>query len=238
MIYQQRGELLRLAVGRGRFGGRPRFGETIVVAELMRRAVFVRFSELRGEPVRHRLAGKNGEGGKREGHDHPFFLPFDNACSGEIDGIDVWLPSGGSDDEREAIVSTSEIYDGRFFNDCFPLEFVGRSEHPRGKVWRSVTPVVMNRFPKMRGTGGSRLVDSVEQQIYGMLTATTDKRAEVALWHASAFEGFRRQRPDKPGPPYPTAGATITFEEPIEGPLVLGRLAHFGLGRFEPVVAG
>jgi hypothetical protein len=34
---------------------------------------------------------------------------------------------------------------------------------------------------------------------------------------------------------HPSIGATLRFDQPATGPIVLGRLAHFGLGRFEPV---
>jgi hypothetical protein len=45
---------------------------------------------------------------------------------------------------------------------------------------------------------------------------------------------FRRARIGEPTR-HPAVGATLHFDRPATGPIVLGRLAHFGLGRFEPV---
>ncbi len=48
------------------------------------------------------------------------------------------------------------------------------------------------------------------------------------------IESFQRVRSRERGL-RPAIGASIELADATVGPLVLGRLAHFGLGRFEPV---
>jgi len=60
---------------------RPVITLTASIAEVMRRAVMARFSAMSGGTATRRLAGKYDGGGKREGHDHPFYLPTDEKKS-------------------------------------------------------------------------------------------------------------------------------------------------------------
>ena len=63
-------------------------------------------------------------------------------------------------------------------------------------------------------------------------------RVAHRLGGQARLDAFRRARIDERHGPRcrqripPVVGATIRFDRPVEGPVVLGRLAHFGLGRF------
>ena len=113
-----------------------------------------------------------------------------------------------------------------------------------------MTPVVLDRFPKRRGPGGSVPVDAPEDQIAGALERRGFPAAQVEVWDhrrtiahrlggQTRLDAFRRarigerrgSRSRRPIPP--VVGATIRFDRSVEGPIVLGRLAHFGLDRFE-----
>ena len=48
------------------------------------------------------------------------------------------------------------------------------------------------------------------------------------------LDAFRRARIGE-STVHPAIGATLRFDQPATGPIVLGLLAHFGPGRFEPV---
>ncbi len=223
----------------------PPLTKTIVVAEKMRQAVIKQYSNLTGNPASQRLAGKHADGSaRREAHDHPFFLPLDLAGNGFIDALDVWLPAGCTHAEFRAITVVSRIWDDTVLNGAFAVTYLGRVETPTSSRWSTITPLVLDRFPKRRGPNGSVVVDGPKEQIGRALERRGLGSALIELWDSREtirrrvgsgmrLDAFRRCRLGE-RPVYPSVGATITFDRAIEGPLVLGRLAHFGLGQFQP----
>ncbi len=240
--------LLRFALDRGVRTPKPSIKDAVVFAELLRAATIKRLSDKHGEPATYRLAGKSAQGSPNEGHGHPYFLPFDGEGRGEIDGVDVWFPQGCTHWEYMAVTSVPELREHVVYEDNFPLTFIGRIAPPRASRWKSATPVVLDRFPKLRGGGRSqRVVDAPADQITAMAQRVTGHTTSVELWPPGSgierrhgghlrIDAFRRTRVRKAMPPLPVSAATLQFDEPVEGPIVLGRLAHFGLGRFEPIV--
>lgn len=237
---------LRFALERGERTPKPSIRDAVLFGELFRAAAIKAYSRRSGEPAPLRLAGKSEDGAKREGHDHPYFLSFDADGRGEIDGIDVWFPAGCTQQEYLAVTSVAMLCERVVYNDDYPVTFIDRIGWPSARAWRSATPVVLDRFPKVRGSNGSRrVVDAPAEQIEIMLERRLGISARIEVWDPARgiqrehgghlrIDSFRRSRLGKGIPPTPVAAATITFEQDVQGPIVLGRLAHFGLGRFEP----
>ncbi|HVA27253.1 MAG TPA: type I-U CRISPR-associated protein Csb2 [Candidatus Baltobacteraceae bacterium] len=238
--------ILRFTLERTASSVRPSISQAVSVAEVMRRAAMSRYSDMSGGTATTRLAGKNEAGSaKREGHDHPFYLPADSDGTGSIDRIDVWFPHGCSHGEYRAVTSIDALKDRFVFDGELALTFLGNVEPPRGRVWRTATPVVLDRFPKVRGTNGSRrVVDSPDEQLRAMMARRLDEPCTVEMWpqsetvprrggHGMRLDAFRRARRGERAS-HPVAGATLEFEQEVVGPIVLGRLAHFGLGQFDP----
>jgi len=237
---------LRYALGRTKNGMRPSIYDAVAIAECLRAAVIERYSRNTGEPATLHLAGKSNDSSPNEGHDHPYFLPVDSNGRGEIDAIDVWFPAGCTHEEYRAVASLTKLYERFLYHDDSPLTFIGACERASGTRWECATPIVLDRFPKLRGPAGAkREVDAPAEQIAAMAERLTGQRPCVEVWPSTRgiplargahlrADAFRRTRTSKNAPPYPVAAATLQFEAPITGPLVLGRLAHFGLGRFEP----
>jgi CRISPR-associated protein Csb2 len=220
----------------------PPITDAVTVAEKMRQAAIKRYSAATGAPVSRRLAGKNEDGGERRGHDHPFFLPLDLQDRGVVDGLDVWLPDGCTHDEFRALTSIAEIWDNVILEGTFPVTYLGQVERTTGTHWTTVTPVILDRFPKRRGPGGSVAVDAPEEQLQRALERRGLPAASIEIWtpHRTIphrlggqthLDAFRRARIGE-RTAYPVIGATMSFDQPVVGPIVLGRLAHFGLGRF------
>ena len=238
--------LMRFALERGEHSPKPSIKDAIIFSELLRAAAIKRLSDREGEPATLRLAGKAEGGSKREGHDHPYFLPFDSDGRGEIDGIEVWFPYGCTHEEYTAVTSVRELREHVVYEDHFPLTFLGNVQRISSQTWESVTPVVLERFPKVRGTNGDRrVIDAPEEQIGEMIQRALHCWARIELWPPGRginrtrgghlrIDAFRRTRFRKSSPPLPTVAATLHFDAPVDGPIVLGRLSHFGLGRFEP----
>jgi len=236
--------MLRFAVD-AESGVLPPITDAVTVAEKMRQAAIKRHSDANGAPASQRLAGKHDDGSnRREGHDHPFFLPLDLRDRGVVDAIDVWLPNGCTHDEFRALAGVTAIWDPAVLEGRFAVTYLGRVEPVTSAQWTTVTPIVLDRFPKRRGPGGSVVVDAPEEQVARALERRGLPSAQIEVWDQrrtiphrlggqTRLDAFRRARIGE-RTLHPVVGATITLEQPVAGPIVLGRLAHFGLGRFEP----
>lgn len=236
--------ILRFAID-AESGVLPSITEGVTVAEKMRQAAIKRHSAASGSPASKRLAGKCEDGSdRREGHDHPFFLPLDLRNRGVVDGLDVWLPAGCTHDEFRALTSIADIWDNGILTGRFGVTYLGLVDPVIASRWSTVTPVILDRFPKRRGAGGSVLVDAPSEQIRRALVRQNLSAAEIDIWgrHQTVghrlggqtrLDAFRRARIGE-RTIHPVVGATITFDRPVAGPIVVGRLAHFGLGQFRP----
>ncbi|MGH7706946.1 MAG: type I-G CRISPR-associated protein Csb2 [Vulcanimicrobiaceae bacterium] len=223
----------------------PSVTKTVAVAETMRKAAISKNSKLTGGPASKRLAGKQSDGAdRREGHDHPFFLPLDIRGRGFVDAVDVWFPGGCTHDEFRAVTSIRDIWDPVILEARYAMTYLGRVEPPTATRWFTATPIILDRHPKMRGPGRSVLVDGPEDQLRRALDRRNLGCASIEVWNPretihhraggrTRLDAFRRSRLGE-RPIYPAVGATIVFDEPVVGPIAVGRLAHFGLGRFEP----
>ncbi len=218
-------------------GALPSIADSLDVAEAFRGAMISAYSRLHGRPVTKYLAGKDERGEPRSGHGHPYILPRSRSSDGFIDEIDVVLPEGCAHDEYAALVAIRAIYDDGRLRGRFQVEARGVTPAERSTTWESATPVVLDRFPKIRG-GGTRIIDGAEDQIANALRRRGLPEADVRVWANDRSLGglpkavFRHRRVGSS--PKPMVGATIVFVSAVEGPIVLGSLAHFGLGRFEP----
>lgn len=178
----------------------PPMTDAVVVAEKMRQAAIKRHSASNGTPASKRLAGKCEDGSeRREGHDHPFFLPLDFRDRGVIDGLDVWLPEGCTHDEFLALSTIAQIWDNVVLDGRFAVMYLGRFERPTGTQWTSVTPVVLDRFPKRRGSGGSVVIDAPEEQLQHALARRGFPPAQIEVLESAAGDSASPRRSNPAG---------------------------------------
>jgi CRISPR-associated protein Csb2 len=215
----------------------PRY-DTIAVAEAMRSAAMAKYSRLYGTFATGILSGKSPEGSRAIGHTHAFYLPQDTQNIGSIDALDVWLPAGCTHEEYRALSAVTKLYDKSIFGDLtFALTFLGPSTPSSAREWKTVTPVVLDRFPKRDHSAIDQLRTALERR-----KLPTES---IEVWESRHYvelrggrhlrtDAFRKQRIRKSGTLPPMVGVTLRFHTPVCGPLVLGRLAHFGLGQFIP----
>jgi len=237
--------ILRFAVERGRRSPQPAIQDALLFAEMMRRACISRYSTKHAGAATLLLVGKDDDGAPRRDHAHPYFLPFDASKSGRIDGIDIWFPKGCSHEEYTAVTSITtvcgEIADG----DVFTVTFLGPTEPSTARYWKTSTPLVLERFPKVRGENKERFINSPADQVAEMIKRQfPNAKVKAEVWengqgiplrtgNSTRLHTFCLRRGKQRILP-PAVGVTLVFHEPVTGPIVLGRLAHFGLGRFEP----
>jgi CRISPR-associated protein Csb2 len=229
-------ELRTRAVG----GELPSTRYTLSVASAMRGAVITRAFSLRPDDQTS-IANLSGHGSSD--HRHAHYLPIANLDTGQIDRIDVWLPEGCTSVEYAALMGTFELFNSEHLRDGLCVSPVAAEARRASRVWRTATPFVLDRHPKLRGRGIKRLVDDPHTQVRLALERRGFPAPQIALWaqDATVPEGpvptplrdFVTRRTEQ-SVAVPGYGATLTFSQDVRGPIALGRLAHFGLGRFVP----
>ncbi len=100
------------------------------------------------------------------------------------------------------------------------------------RIWKSVTPVLLDQFPKAKLSVEMIITRSCERVGLPRPTAI-----ETSPWSdvpgVPPVPQFRLLRSSSEKPRW-GVHVTITFDEEIEGPLVLGAGRYFGLGLFRP----
>ncbi|MDR7400749.1 MAG: type I-U CRISPR-associated protein Csb2 [Armatimonadota bacterium] len=220
----------------------PPLTEALSVCELLRRSVMAWYGRLNGGATSPILSGKDASGRPLEGHRHAFYFAIDEDDDRRIDRLMVHATMGLGRPEREALaaVRTLEPGGGRpplhlhLLGFGPPERFTSRAFGP-ARRWRSHTPFLLVRHPKVRGAAETRrIVDDPPNQVLlelerrGMPRPTSIQpiRGPGLRWLE-----FRTHRPGDAGPPG-TWGFELEFAGPVAGPIALGRHCHFGMGLF------
>jgi CRISPR-associated protein Csb2 len=101
------------------------------------------------------------------------------------------------------------------------------------RIWRSVTPILLDRFPKKKGPTVEEILRT------SCLRAGLPELVSIAHGPYSAVKGvppvpaFRLQRAGEDRPRW-GVHATLTFDAPVRGPVLLGAGRFFGLGLMRP----
>ncbi len=119
--------------------------------------------------------------------------------------------------------------------------------------WRSATPFVVTRYPKLRGTQRDRTEDYASPRAFARHVLRQEVQRRPGLPELLALDdeegiGPQRLRPlqfarfrgkrDDDGGRRPAGGFRLRFAAVVRGPLSLGHSCHFGLGLFLPVADG
>lgn len=221
----------------------PPLTEALAVADLLRRSAMAWHGRIHDGEVSPVLSGKDANGRPLEGHRHAFYIALDEDDDRRIDRFVVFAPAGFGRGERDALARIRTLDPGRG-RPGIHLHLVGigtpedfRSKmFGRAKRWRSHTPFLLIRHPKVRGASERRVVDDPASQVVlelerrGFPPPTEVRLARGAPFRWLEFRTFRRGVAGPPG----AWGFDLEFAEPVSGPVALGRLCHFGLGLFLP----
>lgn len=219
--------------------------QSVVLAEVMRLAAMAKYGRSHGGGSSEILAGKDGSGSKLLGHRHAHWLPLDLDANRLIDSVLVWAPGGLSADDVTALgeIRHLKFHDrasvGSATSIAVGFEAAGElTELELGPVvgsaasWRSVTPFLPQRHHHPgRESFDAFLIDCVSRELsargvdQGFHLEPDRKTSWGSFRRYRVSEGLARARPGH--------GFTIHFDEPVAGPLCLGQLSHYGLGRFE-----
>lgn len=220
----------------------PPLTEAISVTDLARRSAMAWFGRLNDGDVSATLAGKDREGRPLEGHRHAFYLATDEDGDRRLDHLTIVAAAGLSRAEQDALAAVRVLEPGRG-RPPIRLVLVGfgspdvfRSPlFAASRIWRSHTPFIPIRHPKLRGGDGQkRVVDGpVDQLLLELERRGLPRPTRVRPLRGARWLEFRLHRP-RQEPPGAAHGFEIEFDREVRGPIALGRSSHFGLGVFLP----
>lgn len=221
---------------------RPALTEAATVAALCRSALQRRYAAVLEDGRSAIFSGHGPDGSASTSqHQHAHYLVGSDPGVPRSDHLWVWAPAGFGLSEVAALAALHEL---RLREVPEPVRValvaLGTAETLElpglvgpSRRWRSATPFLMTRHPKRRG---GRTVDGPEDQIRRELAHRGLPEPETIALVPGRWMDFTRTRP---GGAMRTAhqaiGAELTFPQAVAGPLALGGLSHFGLGRFTPV---
>ena len=185
-------------------------------------------------------------------HIHAHWLPMSLFEPGAIDHVLVCASGGFS---REAVRSISSIrWAFSKGSRKLSINMVGQGSiddlakqlakwsgiRPRAlaaigaaATWKSTTPLVLRKYLHR---GKKTLEGQIREEL---IERGLPEPVEVSAWSSrqaaeQKLKGFvLRRKPKKRQPPCERSwGVTITFPEPVAGPINLGYASHFGLGMF------
>lgn len=211
---------------------RPTHYQAVLYGHVLRRAALSR------APGSATLSGRVSDDVRSDGHAHAHYLFFDVGDDGLLDTAVVWAPEGLTETDVAALTRIDQLRFGEpgfrplrlaveasgSMSDLLP-EWVGPARR-----WRSVTPFCPYRHPQKRQLTSDFLAAEVGREL---TTRGLPPVFEVRTM-GGAWLSFRRRRTLQ-DPELRGFGLELIFDEPVEGPLALGALSHFGLGLFRPV---
>jgi CRISPR-associated protein Csb2 len=226
--------------------GRPLPPKYVAVAlgDVARRTVMSAFGQSDGA-ASVTLAGKSANGVPLGGtHGHAHYLSI-SSKDRAIDSFVVWAPDGLDDEELRAVarkmefrISKEHDFTGGVSGRRLGVEAFGdvREVAPKlaatSTTWVSCTPYAPTCHWK--GTLDEQLLADISREL---AVRNMPEPTSVSA-HAGDWLKFRRYRlKEGINQGRRAFGATITFAEPVTGPICLGQLSHYGLGLFLPASA-
>jgi CRISPR-associated protein Csb2 len=246
--------LLALTTPSGIRSALPLRARALPQAELLHRALVARAGH--GSRIEcPELTGRDAAGKPLTGHRHAHLLPLDLDGDGHLDHIVVYAEmglgpvaqravrglkrtwtKGGVGELQVALAGQGGVDDLRTLPAPLDRGIAALLGSGRGaRIWTSVTPLVLPRYLKARGSNALASQVNSELASRGLPAAAV----EVLPWddesrHLRHAVRVRRS-PAKPPPVDAGFAIRMVFEEPVHGPIAIGYGAHFGLGLFAAV---
>jgi CRISPR-associated protein Csb2 len=224
----------RVAVVRYALAGpvRPTHHQAVLYGHALRRAALSRV------PHSATLSGRVSDGLRSDGHAHAHYLFFDLDDDGLLDTAVVWAPEGLAQTDVAALTRIDQL---RYGEPGFrPLRMAVEASGSMSDMlperagpalrWRSDTPFAPYRHPHRH----QLTLDFLAAEVGRELTTRALPSASEMRTTEGAWLNFRRRRTIQE-PELRAFGLEVGFDDPVEGPLALGALSHFGLGLFRPI---
>jgi CRISPR-associated protein Csb2 len=222
---------------------RPSMQDAVAVGSALRDALQGRYGRRNNHASSPAFSGRNGDRPRTDQHAHAHYLatPGNNDAR-RVEYLTVWAPEGFDAKEIEALATLKRIRHWSFEETLqLVLTALGSAEMlgipdllGESSRWRSLTPFGLTRHPKRRG---GRVLETPIDQIRREWALRHPEQAEalleVKLLPPGRWLAYRRTRPGVSRLEAPrVVGAELRFAEPVQGPIALGALSHYGLGLF------
>lgn len=180
---------------------------------------------------------------------HAAFLPLANVghahASGQIVGAAVAIPGDATDAERAQIISAvNEVSELRNLGTGKPWRMRPGGERTLlalaphrwagpARKWQTVTPVILDAHPKNRS---EEAFERALRQTFA--NAGLPHPPDRLDWSEIPWQPAAVPAPSYKGHGLPDGlriHVEATFEQPLRGPLLVGRGRYFGVGLFAPV---
>lgn len=216
----------------------------VAVGDLLRYTAMSKYGSANGGNSSEVLAGKDPFGTHLRGHGHAHYLAFDEDGDGLLDHAIAWAPSRFDQRSLRALLQAQAVYPGPQVRDVgnvgLGVEAVGDvgvvapflTGRARTLIWESHTPFAPPRHAHKNQGWHEFLLAEVNREL-----ASRGLPLTINVDLLPGYDGlaFRRHRTrDGLHKARRAVGLRLEFAEPIEGPLSLGALNHFGLGLFVP----
>lgn len=198
-----------------------------------------------------------GTSGAATDHSHAHWIPLAEGPErgAEVASLVLWVPRGLTTDQVAAIIrpmSLSGQWGGRgkeeghevrgfpevrlVFQGAGTIERVAPEIRGPAETWRSLTPYLPVRHRKRETMDDYLARDIVTELGYRDLGECAVSPIESnGLMPDRWAREFRRYRlAERMNRSRPGLGLRLRFPSPVEGPLLLGQLSHFGFGIFVP----
>lgn len=220
----------------------PAVSRTIAVAEAMHEAAVRENSKLLGEPSPI-FTGKFGT--EKRQHQHMHFFPIDLDEDGRIDHVMAYCPMRIDQLTKQSLARLRFIYSQKLPRTYVTWVGAGDIEqmlagvrYRSGKqlgmlaestMFRSKTPFVASRHLKKNYSLQANLRDECRYRGLPQPTLIDPQdRNAGKFWLTRKDEGKKPPRAEG-------YHLTLSFDQPVTGPLALGYGSHFGLGIFDAI---
>ena len=215
---------------------------TLTLTEAVRKALMSNAGN--AGPITDLIHGHNGDT-----HCAVAALPFVGRehADGHLMGFAVVLPRSASFGDRRAVLAAcAELAErglhipgvGDWAVEVADATTTQQNLRPvtwmqPARVWRTVTPILLDRFPKKKGASVEEILAASCRRIGLPEPANIEHGAYSKLEGVPPVPAFRLQRTGEERPRW-GVHATIEFAVRVRGPVLLGAGRYFGLGLMRP----
>ncbi len=218
----------------------PSIKETVSFAERVRNHLMGIHKRIRNQDptlVSPVFSGKGPNGEPLNGHTHAFYLSLDEDGDGCLDHLVVYAAQPFESSELMTLDQLRSVWqpDGRPDVNFVLVSLSAEIPRQQAVRWVSATPFVTSRhYRKGRGTYGEWLSGEIAREcsFHGLPSPSSVEWIPHTLHTVHPIRWLEFMRSRKNMPLLRGYGCMITFEEPVDGPFVLGSGCHFGLGLF------
>ena len=222
---------------------RPMIADAVAVGDLLRREALKKHNVPSAT-----LSGKLPSGGYRlDGHQHAHYLSLTQGqrpgAAAPIDSLVVWAPGRLNGDELAALAQVKWLRAGRAASHVPDIAVAVAAFGDIGEVapeisgpsslWVSRTPFAPGRHNR-KISWAEHVRAEIERELSVYRDLPSPASVTVLDSDVRRYRRYRLPPKEAMGSSRRALMAEIQFDRPVEGPIVLGSLSHFGLGLFAP----